>query len=34
MSRFLALKMRESGPRVLGADGLLPLTAAALRGGG
>jgi flavin-dependent dehydrogenase len=34
MSRFLALKMRVSGPRVLGADGLLPLTAAALRGGG
>ena len=34
MSRFLALKMRASGPRVLGADGLLPLTAAALRGGG
>jgi flavin-dependent dehydrogenase len=33
MSRFLALKMRGSGPRVLGADGLLPLTAAALRGG-
>jgi len=34
MSRFLALKMRASGPRVLGADGLLPLAAAALRGGG
>ena len=33
MSRFLALKMRASGPRVLGADGLLPLAAAALRGG-
>jgi flavin-dependent dehydrogenase len=33
MSRFLALKMRASGPTVLGADGLLPLAAAALRGG-
>jgi flavin-dependent dehydrogenase len=32
MSRFLALKMRSEGPRVLGSDGLLPLTAAALRG--
>lgn len=33
MSRFLALKMRIGGPRVLGSDGLLPLAAAALRGG-
>jgi len=34
MSRFLALKMRASGPRILGVDGLLPLAAAAIRGGG
>jgi flavin-dependent dehydrogenase len=33
MSRFLALKMRVEGPRVLGSGGLLPLAAAALRGG-
>jgi len=33
MSRFLALKMRVGGPRVFGSDGLLPLAAAALRGG-
>jgi flavin-dependent dehydrogenase len=33
MSRFLALKMRIGGPRVLGSGGLLPLAAAALRGG-
>ena len=33
MSRFLALKMRSKGPRILGSDGLLPLAAAALRGG-
>jgi flavin-dependent dehydrogenase len=32
MSRFLALKMRVEGPRVLGPGGLLPLAAAALRG--
>jgi len=32
MSRFLALKMRVKGPRVLGSGGLLPLAAAALRG--
>jgi len=32
MSRFLALKMRAEGPRVLGAGGLLPLAAAALIG--
>lgn len=32
MSRFLALKMRAGGPRVTGADGLLRLTAAAVRG--
>jgi len=32
MSRFLALKMRVEGPRVLGSGGLLPLAAAALRG--
>ena len=32
MSRFLALKMRVEGPRVLGAGGLLPLAAAALIG--
>jgi len=32
MSRFLALKMRAEGPHVLGAGGLLPLAAAALRG--
>jgi len=34
MSRFLALKMRMEGPRMLGSGGLLPLAAAALRGGG
>jgi len=33
MSRFLALKMRVEGPRVLGSGGLLPLVMAALRGG-
>lgn len=33
MSRFLALKMRSGGPRVFGSGGLLPLAAAALRGG-
>jgi len=33
MSRFLALKMRIGGPRVFGSGGLLPLAAAALRGG-
>lgn len=33
MSRFLALKMRMEGPRLLGSGGLLPLAAAALRGG-
>ena len=33
MSRFLALKMRAEGPRVFGSGGLLPLAAAALRGG-
>lgn len=33
MSRFLALKMRADGPRILGSGGLLPLAAAALRGG-
>jgi flavin-dependent dehydrogenase len=33
MSRFLALKMRDPEPRLLGGDGLLPLAAAALRGG-
>ena len=33
MSRFLALKMRSKGPRILGSDGLLQLAAAALRGG-
>ena len=33
MSRFLALKMRSGGPRILGNGGLLPLAAAALRGG-
>ncbi len=32
MSRFLALKMRVEGPRVLGSGGLLPLAAAALIG--
>jgi len=33
MSRFLALKMRVGGPKVFGSGGLLPLAAAALRGG-
>jgi flavin-dependent dehydrogenase len=33
MSRFLELKMRGDARRVLGADGLLRLTAAAVRGG-
>ena len=33
MSRFLALKMRSQGPRILGSGGLLPLAVAALRGG-
>jgi flavin-dependent dehydrogenase len=33
MSRFLALKMRADGPRLFGSGGLLPLAAAALRGG-
>jgi flavin-dependent dehydrogenase len=33
MSRFLALKMRSEGPRILGDGGLLPLAVAALRGG-
>ena len=31
MSRFLALRMRPTGPRILGADGLLGLTLAALK---
>ena len=34
MSRFLELKMRTEGPRLMGADGLLELAAAATRGGG
>ena len=33
MSRFLALKMKTPAPRLLGNGGLLPLAAAALRGG-
>ena len=33
MSRFLALKMRAEGPSLFGSGGLLPLAAAALRGG-
>jgi flavin-dependent dehydrogenase len=33
MSRFLALKMRPEGPNLFGSGGLLPLAAAALRGG-
>jgi flavin-dependent dehydrogenase len=33
MSRFLALKMRAGGPRVMGADGLLRLTAETVLGG-
>ncbi len=32
MSRFLALKMRREGPRLLGSGGLLPLSVAVLRG--
>jgi len=32
MSRFLALKMRRNGPRLLGPGGLLPLGVAVLRG--
>lgn len=32
MSKFLALKMRDGGPRVLGSSGLLALAAAAVRG--
>lgn len=32
MSRFLALKMNDRGPHMLGGDGLLSLAAAALRG--
>ena len=32
MSRFLALKMRRDGPRLLGSGGLLPLSLAVLRG--
>lgn len=31
MSRFLALRMRPAGPRILGVDGLLGLTLAALK---
>jgi len=31
MSRFLALRMRPAGPRILGADGLLDLALAALK---
>lgn len=34
MSRFLKLKMQTPAPRLLGHGGLLPLTAAVLRGGG
>jgi len=33
MSRFLALKARDGGPRMLGADGLVRLAASAVRGG-
>lgn len=33
MSRFLALKMRAGGPRVMGGDGLLRLTAETVLGG-
>jgi flavin-dependent dehydrogenase len=32
MSRFLALKMRAAGPRLMGADGLLKLTAETMIG--
>jgi flavin-dependent dehydrogenase len=32
MSRFLVLKMRGNGPRLLGSGGLLPLSMAVLRG--
>jgi flavin-dependent dehydrogenase len=32
MSRFLVLKMRRNGPRLLGSGGLLPLSMAVLRG--
>jgi flavin-dependent dehydrogenase len=34
MARFLALKVRDGGPRMLGADGLVRLAASAVRGGG
>ncbi len=33
MSRFLALKMRSGGPRVMGGDGLLRLALATVAGG-